>query len=139
MFLLVFVFFPFQKKLTVRFPKKSGELFYARKVSVGDEFWFHYLHSVELTEVKAHFVVEPDWRLKIKETIMDSVGSGMPNDNPKRTQTLEEFRFFFVPQNKTKFVFEDEKFGSEVIDFSNYSDGVLIEVKVEGVSRFQSF
>ena len=71
---------------TVRLSQERGRLVWAVSPRVGDEMRLSYNHSVEKTPVEGVFVIAQGPVLRIRETRMASVGTGLPNTVPERTR-----------------------------------------------------
>lgn len=125
--------------LTVRLPREDFRLVEAVRVSEGTSFELGYLHSVERTKVVGHFTIGDNENLLATETWMMSVGTGMPNTEPKRTRRegewivvdeknsiLPDIRFYYVSINETYLKVNDQPLPLEMI-----RSGSLLRLGVE--------
>ena len=100
---------------TVRLPEEGDRLAAAVRTRKGQEMRLSYRHSVEKTPVEGRFVVGDGPILRIRETRMASVGTGLPNTAPERTrregswmvvdekmQRVDGFRFRLMDLNRTR-------------------------------------
>lgn len=130
---------------TVRLPAEAGRLAAAVRTRPGQEMRLSYLHSVEKTAVEGRFVVDEGPRLRIRETRMASVGTGLPNTAPERTrregawmvvdegmQPIDGFRFRLVALNRTRLTV-----AGDAVPLGGAPDGSILFFNVESVPAYR--
>ncbi len=130
---------------TVRLPREEGRLAAAVRTGEGEEMRLSYLHSVEKTPVEGRFVVAGGPSLRIRETRMASVGTGLPNTAPERTRReggwmvvdegmrrIDGFRFRLMDLNRTRVTV-----GNSAVDLGSVRNGSIVFFNVESVPSFR--
>lgn len=130
---------------TVRLPGEGGRLAAAVQTGPGQEMRLAYRHSVEKTLVEGRFVVSEGPCLRIRETRMASVGTGLPNTAPKRTRReagwmvvdegmhrIDGFRFRLVDLNRTQLTMEGTP-----VSLGEIRNGSILFFNVESVRNFR--
>jgi hypothetical protein len=131
--------------LTVRLPREAHRVAAAAETRVGERVVLAYRHSVEGTRVKGHFRVVTGPGLKIEETRMTSVGTGMPNTHPGRTRREGEWlvvdesgnapaalRFFLSAVNLTRL-----SVAGRAVPLDHVPSGTLLAIAVEAPPRLR--
>jgi hypothetical protein len=130
---------------TVRLPQEEHRLVGAVHTREGEEARLSYRHSVEKSAVEGRFVIAAGPCLRIRETRMASVGTGLPNTAPDRTrregewmvvdegmQRIDNFRFRLVDLNRTRLTVEDA-----AIPLGGIRNGSILLLDVESVRSFR--
>ncbi len=128
----------------IRLPRENFRILKAIKVKTDTKIRLSYLHSVEHTRVEGKFCIGPDGNLRILETRMASVGTGLPNDVPERShrekeslvvdekqQIVNYLSFYIVPINKTRLYVDNQE-----IPISHLQAGALIHMDVEKIRLY---
>jgi len=130
----------------IRLPRENFRILKAIKVKTDTKIRlsYRYLHSVEHTRVEGKFCIGPDGNLRILETRMASVGTGLPNDVPERShrekeslvvdekqQIVNYLSFYIVPINKTRLYVDNQE-----IPISHLQAGALIHMDVEKIRLY---
>lgn len=126
------------KTVTVTLPRESDRRIFETVIDQGDEIRLKYRHSVELTWVEGRFRVDKQGQLRVLETRMASVGTGLPDtaaadtrlesnqiivDEKKRP--LPTLRFYILPINQAHLTI-----AGKPVDLKRLTAGVLIEISV---------
>jgi hypothetical protein len=130
---------------TVRLPQKGDHLVAAVRTGEGEEVRLSYLHSVEKTPVEGRFVVAEGPSLRIRETRMASVGTGLPNTASERTrreggwlvvdekmQQIQGFRYRLMDLNRTRVTVE-----GALVPLEEIRNGSVLFFDVESVRNFR--
>ncbi|MCG6893625.1 MAG: DUF1850 domain-containing protein [Desulfobacteraceae bacterium] len=130
---------------TVRLPREGDRLAAAVRTGEGEEMRLSYLHSVEKTPVEGRFVVSEGPSLRIRETRMASVGTGLPNTVPERTRReggwlvvdeemhrIEGFRYRLMDLNRTRLTVEGAP-----VPLGEIRNGSILYFSVESVRNFR--
>jgi hypothetical protein len=123
--------------LEVRTGKDGNTLFY-KKVSTGDQFDFHYIHSVDRTPVSGQFLITSKKMIKPIETRFLSYGPGLPTTGSKvvmekgvlkarpDVEEMSQFSFFVSPFTNQYLECKGQR-----LDFSKMREGEVIIVEVK--------
>jgi hypothetical protein len=130
---------------TVRLPEEEDRLAAAVRTRNGQEMRLSYLHSVERTPVEGRFVVDEGPGLRIRETRMASVGTGLPNAVPERTrregswmvvdegmQLIDGFRFRLMNLNQTRVTV-----AGKPVPLDAVRNGSILFFNVASIPRFR--
>ena len=129
------------RTVTVTLPRESGHRIFETWVDPGDDIRLRYRHSVELTWVEGRFQVDKQGRLRILETRMESMGTGLPDTAAADTRSeagqiivdekkrpLPAFRFYVLPINQAQLAIAGKR-----VDLSSLKAGSLIEISAQRV------
>ena len=127
--------------LAIRLPRQNFKTMRVFIVKPNAKIRLSYLHSVEHTQVEGIFYIDTNGKLRILETRMASVGTGLPNDVPERShrekeclivdekrQAVNRLSFYIVPINKTHLYVD-----SREIPLSKLPAGTLIHIEAERI------
>ncbi len=117
---------------------RSSERLLLRKVSPGDQFEFHYIHSVDGNPVSGSFVVTSRHTIKPIETCFLSYAPGLPSTEGKvvrergkivariEAEEMRAFSFFVSPMVRPSLKFKEES-----LDLSLLREGEVVSVEVK--------
>ena len=130
---------------TVRVGQEAHRLVRAVLTQVEEEVRLIYHHSVEKSPVEGVFVIAEGPSLRIRETRMASVGTGLPNTAAERTRRegewivvdegmkpLDDFSFRFMDLNRTQLMVADN-----AILLEGLRSGSALYFNVESIRRFR--
>jgi hypothetical protein len=128
--------------LTVRIPHCGDMLVFAAPAGEKSTFTISYLHSVEKAWVQGIFAIGPEEELLLVETLMESVGTGLPTGVERGLRregkwrvaggdrmVLPALRFYLQKINKPCL-----KFNGRLISTKSIADGELVAVKAEKIT-----
>lgn len=131
--------------ITVRLSQEEARLVRAVPARSGETVRLSYNHSVEKTPVEGVFVIADGPSLRIRETRMASVGTGLPNTVPERTRRegewivvdegmkqIDGLPFRWVDINLTQLTV-----GATPVPLAGVRSGSLLLFNVEGVHRYR--
>jgi len=120
--------------------EKTGRRIHSERVSSGDRFEIHYIHSVEHMNVIGVFSINDQYKIEPLETIFPSYGAGMPflsrDEAPVGEKgnmiikhqgiELQDLKIFISEITKQKIIFKD----SRVFLYKRIQDGGIAALAV---------
>ncbi|MEW6376543.1 MAG: DUF1850 domain-containing protein [Thermodesulfobacteriota bacterium] len=117
---------------------RSDQILFCKRISPGDRFEFHYIHSVDRTPVSGQFLITSKGMVKPIETQFLSYGPGLPSMEGKvivekglmkarpEVEEMKQFSFFVSPFTNQYLECKGQR-----LDFSKMREGEVIIVEVK--------